>query len=494
MLRWSPPLNPPAEIDLENDNLPGVDIVITTYKEDIDEIAGTVNAALDIEWPYAHIYVLDDADREDVAVLCSSSSGRHRLTHITRCCNDGRKGGNINHWLKLRHDPNPYFITLDADMRPFPHCVQYFFSFIETLDMEEKEMLGFVQTPQFFRNYAADGDVFDVCNMHFIKTIAPAMSKMKTMPYVGTGALWNRQAITKSGYFFENHATEDVVTGCRVHRERFNSYFLAQPIAAGISPRTLPQLIDQHIRWDTGLVQMTFYHRFFLFARGLKWRQRLAYLGTCGGWIFSLIHYTTIVGTTLVANITIAIHPAPFSWTHLASIPLFLVGFCAWLLNPGASMMQRYRGLRMSFVYWPGTLVALWNAISRKRVKTSSESRRERFHPVMVFHVLVLAALVGSSIFAITTLNPIACVQGGVCIVVWLLIAWPIFVSILGGANHEATQWTEDEQNRPNLNFQTFSNEDEKRALVQMKQALVEIQKRIQVMENRKSRKSLNAT
>lgn len=136
------------------------------------------------------------------------------------------------------------------------------------------------------------------------------------VPYIGTSTMWNHDALEEAGGFFETHATENVVTGCNVHQtdkefdERYISKLLLVPDVAGISPRTLLQLMDQHTRWSLGLVEMASYQRLFkrkfLSQNNLILMKLVAYLATCGGWTSYLLSYFLVLSGTLFASVSTA--------------------------------------------------------------------------------------------------------------------------------------------------------------------------------------------
>lgn len=85
--------------------MPTVDIAIASYKEDITEIVDTIVACQRVEYPdgLLHVYLLDDGRRKELDDACEDlhRSGllRHPLTYVDRPSNEGKKAGNINHWL-----------------------------------------------------------------------------------------------------------------------------------------------------------------------------------------------------------------------------------------------------------------------------------------------------------------------------------------------------------------------------------------------------------
>jgi len=100
-----------------------VDILVTTYNEDLDEVAGTLAAVQNLIWHgTVNVYILDDGKREDIADLCAGmKTCKFRVTRVVRQGNVGKKAGNLNNFLKVMPRTADFFVILDCDMRPFPN-------------------------------------------------------------------------------------------------------------------------------------------------------------------------------------------------------------------------------------------------------------------------------------------------------------------------------------------------------------------------------------
>lgn len=148
--RACPPMEGTIGVDARG-RLPSVDVVITVYKEDTDVIVGTLLAAQRLEYDASrlHIYLLDDGRRPELAEIVremgASGALRHPLTYLTRESNAGAKGGNLNHWLRASAEvAGEFFITLDADMQPFPDALAILFGHYYGFDRATRERLAFV--------------------------------------------------------------------------------------------------------------------------------------------------------------------------------------------------------------------------------------------------------------------------------------------------------------------------------------------------------------
>lgn len=482
-----------------------VDVVVTTYTEHLDEVAGTLAAIQNMEYDgRVNVYVLDDKGRADVAELCASvrkgcGGAPYPVHHVTRPTNAGRKGGNLNNFLRRPRTAH-FFVTLDCDMRPFPHMLTALLAHLHAHDAATRRRIAFIQAPQFFRNYSAANDPFDLCSMHFVRSVLPAMDTLSLVPYIGTCALWRRDALEAAGGFVEGHATEDVVTGCNVHQtdnpdgERYISKFFPVPVAAGLSPRTLPELMDQRTRWSVGLVQMAVYHRFFLFCRRLSLVQRLAYLATCGGWLSYLPAYVLVLGGTLFTNAAIAWFGAVGRVDAIS--PLWCIGVtlsvlaqpALFLLLPGASVMSRLHGIQMGFVFTITQFVGLLRAagLPVSPIRHASDSSGARWHPQFWVHAATYALIVGSGSVAIVfqalagARNVAPYLQVALLLATWTFLFWPIVTSLRGYSADEDLMWLELEAGRADLFEEPVFSAVDSAAFEQMKKLVFRLTQRVE--------------
>jgi hypothetical protein len=326
-----------------------------------------------------------------------------------------------------------------------------------------------------------------------------AMDTLSTVPYIGTSAMWRRDAIERAGGFVEEHATEDVVTGCNVHQtdnefgERYISKLLPVPVAAGLSPRTLPELMDQRTRWSVGLVQMAAYHRMFLFCRGLSPIQRIAYFATCGGWISYLLSYLLVLVGTIFTNVSTAWFGATGQVDEITPIWCVAVILSVvlqpviFLLLPGASVLSRLRGIQMGFVYTSTQLVGLLQTLGlRVSIRHASDSKGARWHGHFWMHLSVYAMVIGSGVTAIVMQaraggrNAAPYVQVGLLMVTWTFVFWPICLSLFGYQAQENIIWLGLEEGRADLFEEPVFAASDRAALEQMKKLVIRLAQRVE--------------
>jgi cellulose synthase/poly-beta-1,6-N-acetylglucosamine synthase-like glycosyltransferase len=373
MMQWRPaiPLNgkPPIK-----GYVPTVDIAICTYKEDINDVVNTIVATQRVEYQSdrLHVYLLDDGRRPAMREACNEvqNSGllRYQLTYVDRPTNEGYKGGNINNFFEVyKEQAGEFFIILDADMQPFPDMMDIFMGHYFGLPEEERERVAFIQTPQWYRNFNKSHgwtDFFFISEFFFYRILQPACSYRGCAIYCGCCGLWSRKAIDSIGGFTEGFATEDSVTGCKVVRNKvpgqdynWRGKYVAQPVAVGVSPDTLPALMAQRLRWYHGMMQMFAYHNFYIFAKGLTPVQKLMYWVSCAGWIVNLINYLATLTGTLLSLGSIAwfayrhqIHTVEL-WAFWVGPVFLLVMFLIFSLNPGCSWIQFFHTMSTVFMY-----------------------------------------------------------------------------------------------------------------------------------------------
>lgn len=428
MMQWRPatPLNGKPKV---KGFVPTVDVAICTYKEPIGDVCDTIIACQRVEYQAdrMHVYLLDDGRRADMGEACEElkRSGllRYELTYVDRPTNEGYKGGNINNWFKVyKERAGEFFIILDADMQPFPDMMDILMGHYFGLSEKEQERVAFIQTPQWYRNFNKSHgwtDFFFISEFFFYRILQPANSFRGCAVYCGCCGLWSRRAIDSIGGFTEGFATEDSVTGCAVIQQKvpgknYNwiSKFVAQPIAVGISPDTLPALMAQRLRWYHGMMQMFQYHNYYIFAKGLNPIQKLLFWVGCAGWIVNLVNYVATMTGTLLSLGSIAL----FSYQEKLNTievwafwvgPVFLVlMFLIFTLNPGCTWVQYFHTMSTVFMYTPVYIAAVLKHYFGMNIKVQATAVDDAGHqkrwcsfyllPVISLTVVILAGAVAS--------------------------------------------------------------------------------------------------
>lgn len=356
-------------------------------------------------------------------------------------------------------------------MRPFPNMLHLLFGvYFDPKSQHERERIGFITTPQYFRNHNPDSDPFDMLCIVWVNMVMPCMGNVNTVPFIGTNALWKRDAIERAGGFLTQYATEDAATGCKVHLtdnengEKYISKYLPLPVCAGLSPRSLPELMDQHNRWNVGNAQMTLHYNFFLFCEGLKPIQKYIYLCTMGGFLRHIPNFFIVWFGTIFFNVANAYVFKPGETFSLqtnaiiASVCSLILPTFSWLLLPGSSIGCKMRSIQMSFVYLPTEIVGLMAILGFKvPIRFASEVAGSKWHPLFYFHIIVYVSILTSAIFTIgrcvslriTTCMPY--IQTGLMLFLWTCILYPVALGIFGYQDREDKQWISLEKGRANL-------------------------------------------
>ncbi|MCE5256593.1 MAG: glycosyltransferase, partial [Spirochaetaceae bacterium] len=176
-------LPPPEKAD--------VDIFITTYNEPEELVGKTAAAALRIDWPDKHVYILDDGARDSMRQMAEKlgcgyiSRGKEWIDKPRHA-----KAGNINN--ALIQTSGEFLLILDADQIPAPAILR------ETLGFFEDEKMAFVQTPQYFYNLPP-GDPFGNEASLFYGPIQQGKDGWNAAFFCGSNAVLRREALMQLG-------------------------------------------------------------------------------------------------------------------------------------------------------------------------------------------------------------------------------------------------------------------------------------------------------
>lgn len=287
-------------------NPPSVDIFLATYNEPVELLERSVVAALQLDYPAEKltVYICDDGDRPSMRELADKWGVRY----LRRDNNDGAKAGNLNN--AMAHSSGELVVTMDADMVLKPEFLQ------ETVGhFSQQHELGFVQTPQAFHN----ADIFQhnlfATRMlrndqdFFMRFMEPAYGRLNSTLYIGSNAIFRRQALEDIGGFIDDVITEDMATGVVLHNHGWRSLYVNKVLATGLSPETYPELIKQRIRWGRGNIQVLKKYGPHT-QKNLSFAQKWVLWNAGQYWFFGVFHFfnwvlpitTLIFGLHIVRN------------------------------------------------------------------------------------------------------------------------------------------------------------------------------------------------
>lgn len=121
----------------------------------------------------------------------------------------------------------------------------------------------------------------------FMRDIQEARASLDAILYVGTNAVFRREAVDAIGGFPTFSITEDMAVGMRLQAKGYKAILVNEPLALGLSATTLEEAITQRERWARGNVQV-FKRDNPIIKRGLKVRQKIAYIDGLLYWFFSI--------------------------------------------------------------------------------------------------------------------------------------------------------------------------------------------------------------
>lgn len=300
--------------DLEE--LPTVDILIATYNEPVSVLRNTVAAATSQKYPKEKykVFICDDGRREEVRELAEEYGAiwavRDEHTHA--------KAGNLNSCLQ-NYASGELFAVLDADMITKT-------TFLErTVGYFDDPKMSLVQAPQVFYNpdpFQNNLKLFETIPNEqdfFMREVLERRSQFNAVLNVGSNAVFRRSAIEDIGWIPVGTITEDMATSMLLQARGYNTTFVNENLAMGLSPDFFADYVIQRDRWCRGNIQVLKKWN-PLKLPGLSFMQRLIYLDGVLYWFFGLQKMMYYIGPMLFLLIGI-----PMYYSDVFTMLLFFV-------------------------------------------------------------------------------------------------------------------------------------------------------------------------
>ena len=247
---------------------PSVDLYLPTCGEPLDILANAYQYASALDWsgPLT-IWVLDDADRPEVAELAA----QHGFEYVVRPDRGHlKKAGNLNHALTL--SSAEVIAILDADFCPRPDFLRHLVPYLASPEV------GIVQSPQCFDTTASMGWIeraAGAAQEWFFRWIQPSRDASDAAICCGSNAIYRRAAIDAAGGFAKLDHSEDMYTGLAVYEHGYRVLYVPVLLAKGTSPESLASFVNQQYRWAMGNLNLL--TRRDLARLHAPWRMRLCY-------------------------------------------------------------------------------------------------------------------------------------------------------------------------------------------------------------------------
>ncbi|MBI2590262.1 MAG: glycosyltransferase [Candidatus Blackburnbacteria bacterium] len=305
---------------------PSVDIYITVCGEPVDVVEKTAIAARDLNYENHKVYLLNDGkvankdNWQEIALLAANLG----IRCITRDVPGGAKAGNINNALKNTF--GEIIVIFDADMVPHEDFLE------KTIYHFKKQQVGFVQTPQYYQNFAKNdvsGGAWEQQELFFGPILA-GKEKSNAVFICGTNVAIRRNALLSAGGMCETNIAEDFITSLLIHEKGWVSVYVPEVLAEGLAPEDLLSYFKQQLRWARGSLEVLF--RFNPIFKNLSLSQKFQYLGSAlyylNGLIIAidalapLIFFFTGVSPVTSATTLFALFFIPFMLLNLFTLYL----------------------------------------------------------------------------------------------------------------------------------------------------------------------------
>ncbi len=438
---WDTSYLPPQEAD----HAPSIDIFITVAGEPVEIVEETARAAIAMRYrgkKLVHIlndgYVAKKENWREIEALAS----RLGIHCITRTKAGGAKAGNINNALRLTK--GELVAIFDADHVPHEDFLE------KTVPYFIDPMMGFVQTPQFYKNHATNYLTKGSWEQQelFFGPICKGKNRHNAATMCGTNMVISLQALNEVGGMVAESIAEDFVTGLLIHARKYKSVFVGEVLAEGLATEDLLSYSKQQFRWARGALDVLFSYN-PLFTRGLSWPQRIEYLASASFYLSGIV--ILIDALLPIVFFYTGLVPVEISGMLLAAI--FLPYFFVTLRS-----IQAASNFTFSFPSLGFSMGAFWlhiraftSAVTGQKASfaiTPKQAQRGNFLPLVIPHIAyILLALGGVAVafmregFSASLVNNVA----------WAAVNGAVFFSFIRAAlppRQNRTPGTPDSQKK----------------------------------------------
>jgi cellulose synthase (UDP-forming) len=339
-----------------------VDVFITAYREPVELVRTALTAALAMRGQ-KKVWLLDDGHDPALAQLAQQLG----CGYLTRQERRNAKAGNIN--AALRHTDGDVIVIFDIDHAPRPDFLE------KSLGYFDDPQVGFVQVMLTFRNFteswvarAATESSFEFYNPTYL-----GADRAGAATLMGSNALIRRAALDSIGGYQPGLA-EDLATSLALHAAGWQSAYVPEPLAPGLSPASLSAWSVQQLKWARGVFELLLTALPRVFGR-LTWGQRTSYLVRMTKYWIGPAIFVHLLATILIlfwadTHTRMAFHE--YLW-HLAPLVVMDMAIRAYALynfrhedTPSSSLLG---AVVLVYASWPIYLLAWVLALLRLPVR-----------------------------------------------------------------------------------------------------------------------------
>lgn len=366
---------------------PAVDVFITVAGEPVALVRDTVRAALAMRYPNKTVHVLNDGyvAKKDNWRAIETMAQEEGATCITRTTAGGAKAGNINNALRRTHAP--LVAIFDADHVPHRDFLE------KTVPYFIDETVAFVQTPQFYKNFAENYLTQGAWEQQelFFGPICKGKNRLNAATMCGTNMVIAREALAAVGGMCEESIAEDFITGLFMHERGYTSVYHPEVLAEGLAAEDFLSYSKQQFRWARGALDVIFRYN-PLFRSGLSWAQRVQYLASSS---FFLSGAVVLMNASLpLIFFYTGLVPVIVSGMLLASVFLPYIFVTLYALQRSSNFTFTFPSLALSMSAFTIHLQALFAALMRRKSSfsiTSKEAVTGNFIRLASAHIAYIA-------------------------------------------------------------------------------------------------------
>jgi cellulose synthase/poly-beta-1,6-N-acetylglucosamine synthase-like glycosyltransferase len=335
-----------------------VDVFVTACGEAHRLIERSLAAACKMRGRH-HTWLLDDRADPGLAQLAE----RLGAGYLSRTENSYAKAGNLNHALSKTN--SDIIVVFDVDHAPEPDFLE------RSLGFFANPKIGFVQVMLTFNNGSQSwvARAAMETSLDFYNPTSLGAYGIGGATLVGSNALIRRTALASIGGYQPGLA-EDLATSIKLHAAKWQSAYIAEPLAPGLAPPSFQAWFIQQLKWARGVFELLITSYPHLFGY-LTWGQRLSYaVRMTKYWIGPVIglHLFATIAVLISASALVRsafhqylIHLAPLAFFDLLIRHLSLLNW-RHTSTPKTSLIH---AIVLVYATWPVYMLAWLMALIR---------------------------------------------------------------------------------------------------------------------------------
>ena len=432
--------------DIKKRNVPKISILIPLYREPLNIVKHTIQAALDINYPkdkFDITLVEDTPPNKDIQELCNKLN----INYILRDNRHHFKAGAVNFSLpKLSGD---YVLFIDADHILESNIIYNCLLSWRKGTIAVQTRIDFVNTPNLLTTVGA------YLQIQFFSLFQRARRATGSVIFAGGGALFDRELLLEEGGLNPLTIADDTDTSFILRSRNHRIEFIDTIGVWALIPWDPLHLIRQIWRWLTGVTR-SFRARVGTIYKGSSPRYvKVDHISTAVLPTMSLVLWLSVFlrGFLIIQGKPILTVEWLFGWDFLGIIPLLvplfsiITGIIALIVDnksisyKSKSKIEQILGLFgfyiLMFAAQPfligailkglfGTNVSFNRTPKEKKVKDAGLSKIMRQYFILSIFLTVLA---GYSVYSLLNFN----VDGGniVLSILYFTMIFPLIISFL---------------------------------------------------------------